>query len=108
MTVYSPPLMQIGSKFKGYLTHVTFCPTHILCFLSAPFQSSFLMFVPIIKSGVGAKLCYYYNKPGWDRHILAFSSLYNSDLTSGLADPCKITNCTSELPAANMTVLFKA
>ena len=41
--------------------------------------------------------------------ILAFSSLYNSDLTSGLADPCKIMNCTSELPAANiMTVLFKA
>ena len=41
---------------------------------------------------------------GWDCHILAFSSLYNSDLTSGLADPCKIMNCTSELPAANMTM----
>ena len=37
-------------------------------------------------------------------HILALSSSYNSDLTSGLADPCKITNCTSELQAANMTV----
>ena len=41
---------------------------------------------------------------GRDCHILAFSSSYNSDLTSGLADPCKILNCTSELPATNMTV----
>ena len=41
---------------------------------------------------------------GWECHILAFSSSYNSDFTSGLADPCKITNYTSELPATNMTL----
>ena len=41
---------------------------------------------------------------GRDCHILALSSSYNSDLTSGLADPCKILNCTSELSATNMTV----
>ena len=41
---------------------------------------------------------------GWDCHILALRSSYNFDLTSGLADPCKIVNCTSELQAANMTV----
>ena len=37
-------------------------------------------------------------------HILASSSSYNSDLTAGLAHPCKIGNCTSELPASNMTL----
>ena len=29
---------------------------------------------------------------GWDCHILALRSSYNFDLTSGLADPCKIVN----------------
>ena len=43
-------------------------------------------------------------KKGENCHILALSFSYNSDLTSGLADPCKIMNCISKPRAANMTL----
>ena len=40
---------------------------------------------------------------GWDCHILAVRSSYNFDLTSGLADPCKIVNCSTS--QTNYTLL---